>query len=246
MSSTDPVPQRVVALPADQFESLSRLDTCTLANAIEATGVRLRNEGYMDSTLRCLFPDLPPLIGYALPLRVRTTGPPIRGLRYVDHIDWADQLLSLPEPRIMVVEDMQSPPGTGSFLGEVHANMYRALGCAGVITSGAVRDLPALHALRFHCFAAHISVSHAYVHVVEVGAPVTVGGLEVHTGDLMHADQHGVLSIPMTVAADLPSISAQQKKEEQRVIEFCRAPGFTVEGLVRLLQRVQDEHPLPG
>jgi regulator of RNase E activity RraA len=186
------------------------------------------------------------LIGYALPLRVRTTDPPIRGLRYIDHIDWADQLLSLPKPRILVVEDMQSHPGTGSFLGEVHANMYRALGCAGVITSGAVRDLPALHALGFHSFAAHISVSHAYVHVIEVGAPVTVGGLEVRTGDLMHADQHGVLSIPMTVAADLPSISAQQKKEEQRIIEFCRAPGFTVEGLVQLLQRVQDERPLPG
>jgi len=246
MSTAGPLPQRVVALPAEQFEALSRLDTCALANAIEATGVRLRNEGYMDSTVRCLFPDLPPLIGYALPLRVRATDPPIRGLRYIDHIDWADQLLSLPRPRILVVEDMQSHPRTGSFLGEVHANMYRALGCAGVITSGAVRDLPTLHALGFHSFAAHISVSHAYVHVVEVGAPVTVGGLEVHTGDLLHADQHGVLSIPMTVASDLPSISAQQKKEEQRIIEFCRSPCFTVEGLVRLLQRVQDEHPLPG
>jgi 4-hydroxy-4-methyl-2-oxoglutarate aldolase len=245
MSTTDPAPRRVVGLPAAQFEQLRRLDTCRLANAIEATGVRLRNEGYMDSTVRCLFPDLPQLIGYALPLRVRTTDPPIRGLRHIDHIDWADQLLSLPEPRILVVEDMQSHPGTGSFLGEVHANMYRALGCAGVITSGAVRDLPALHALGFHSFAAHISVSHAYVHVVEAGVPVTVGGLEVRTGDLMHADQHGVLSIPLTVAADLPSIAARQQKEEQKIIEFCRAPGFTLEGLVRLLQRVQVEHPLP-
>src|SRR5258708_13668324 len=90
-------------LATDKLESLRNLDTCTLANAIEATGIRLRNEGYMDSSVRCLFPDMPPLVAYALPLRVRTGEPPIEGLAYVDRFDCGIQLLSLPPPRSLVL-----------------------------------------------------------------------------------------------------------------------------------------------
>lgn len=239
MSAAGSAGPRPSLLSPEQFAALRRLDTCTVANAIEATGVRLRNEGYMDSGIACLFPALPPLIGYALPLRVRTSEPPIEGRAFIDRVDWWDQLLAVPEPRVLVVEDVHSHPGTGSFLGEVHANIYRALGCAGIITNGAVRDIPALSQMSFPVFAAHISVSHAYAHVIEVGGPVEVGGLQVETGDLMHGDWHGVLSVPPVVAGDLPAIAERQKTQEQTIIEFCRSPGFTVEGLKALLRTTQ-------
>jgi regulator of RNase E activity RraA len=220
------------------MDALRSLDTCTLANAIEATGVRLRNEGYVDSTVRCLFPELRPLVGYAIPIQVRTGDPPIGGRAYVDRVDWWDELLAVPAPRILVVQDMQSHAGTGSFLGEVHAHIYRALGCTGIVTNGAVRDLPALRRLSFQAFAAHVSVSHAYAHVIEVGSPVVVGGLEVSAGDLLHGDLHGVLSIPRQVVDELPTIAAEQKKREQAIKEFCRSSDFSVEGLRQLLQQL--------
>lgn len=222
------------------FAALRDLDACTLANSIEATGVRLRNEGYMDSTIRCLFPDLPALLGYAFPLRVRTDNPPIEGLAYVDRVDWWDQLLAIPQPRVLVIEDEHKGMASGSILGEVHANIYRALGCAGIITDGGARDLPALRRFGFAVFASHVSVSHAYAHVVAVGEPVTVGGLKVRTGDLLHGDVHGILSIPLQVAQQLPEIVARQKKEEQVIIDYCHSAGFTVEGLQRLLVRNQE------
>lgn len=226
-------------LDAEALELLSKLDTCAIANSIEATGVRLRNEGYMDSTIHCLFPDLPPLLGYALPLRVRTDGPPIEELAYVDRVDWWEQFLAIPQPRLLVVDDEHGNAASGSILGEVHTNVYRALGCAGVVTNGAVRDVPALRKLGFPVFANHVSVSHAYAHVVAVGEPVTVGGLQIRTGDLLHGDIHGILSIPLQVAPELPAIARRQKKEEQALIEYCRSAGFTVEGLKRLLMRNQ-------
>ena len=175
-------------LDTETLELLSKLDTCAIANSIEATGVRLRNEGYMDSTIHSLFPDLPPLLGYALPLRVRTNGPPIEELAYVDRVDWWEQFLAIPQPRLLVVDDEHGNAASGSILGEVHTNVYRALGCAGVVTNGAVRDVPALRKLGFPVFANHVSVSHAYAHVVAVGEPVTVGGLQIRTGDLLHGE----------------------------------------------------------
>ena len=227
------------SLSPKQLAALRGLDTCTVANAIEATGARLRNEGYMGSDIACLFPSLPPLVGYALPLQVHTSEPPIEGTAFVDRVDWWDQLLAVPEPRILVVEDMHSHPGTGSFLGEVHAHIYRALGCAGVITNGAVRDIPALKQMSFPVFAAYVSVSHAYAHVTGIGGPVKVGGLRVQTGDLMHGDCHGVLCIPIEVAREVPAIARRQKKQEQTIIEYCQSPGFDVDGLKQLL------HTLP-
>ena len=128
-------------------------------------------------------------------------------------------------------------PGTGSFLGEVHAHIYRALGCAGIVTNGAVRDLPALRRMGFPAFASHVSVSHAYAHVVEVGGPVVVGGLEVQSGDLLHGDLHGVLSIPLRSWTSCRPSRPSRRKSEQTIKEFCRSPEFSVDGLRQLLQQ---------
>ncbi|MEO8157307.1 MAG: RraA family protein [Betaproteobacteria bacterium] len=224
-------------LPEASFGALRDLATCDLANAIETTGVRLRNEGYTDANIRCLFPELRPMLGYALTMRVRTGDPPVEGPAYVDRIDWWPRFMALPQPRVLVVEAVPGGAASGSVLGEVHATIYRAMGCAGLVTSGGVRDLPALRKLGFPVFAGHVSVSHGYAHIVEVAEPVTLGGLTVRTGDLLHGDGHGVLSIPPQVAADLPAIVARFKKQEQGIIEYCRSAAFTVDGLKNLLDQ---------
>ncbi len=214
---------------------LRAIDSCTVANAIEFAGIRLRNTGYMSSAVACVFPEKVPLVGHAFTLVVKTSDPPLKGFSYIDRTDWWDQLLSIPEPRVLVAEDREAHAGTGSLLGEVHANVYKALGCAGMITNGAVRDLPALGKMSFQVFASHVSVSHAYAHIVEVGKPVTVGGLEVRTGDLIHGDMHGVISIPWQCISQLPVLAAQQKQREKIIIDYCKSAERTVEGLRRIL-----------
>ena len=92
--------------------------------------------------------------------------------------------MSVPAPRVIVVEDLDEPSGLGSLWGEVNASMHRAMGCVGAVTNGSVRDLDEVEPFGFHFFASHIAVSHAYVHIVEVGTPVRVGGLTVRPGDL--------------------------------------------------------------
>lgn len=219
------------ALSPEVLQALQSLDTCTVANAIEAFDVRLRNEGYAGPAVQAMTPCPAPVAGYAVTARIRCSSLPMEGGVYVDRTDWWDHVLTVPGPRIAVIEDIDEAPGTGSFLGEVHAAILQALGCVAAVTNGSVRDLPAISASGFRLFAGHLSVSHAYVHIVEFGRPVKVGGLEVRPGDLLHADVHGVLSVPAEIAADIPETAARQVEQERRVLELCRQGNVTIQQL---------------
>jgi regulator of RNase E activity RraA len=116
---------------------------------------------------------------------------------YPDRTDWWGYIQSVAEPRVIVVQDCAESPGSGSLLGAVHTNIVRALGCVGAVTNGSVRDIPALESMAFPVFAGSICVSHAYIHIVEMGGPVEIGGLKIKSGDLLHGDIHGVQTIPI-------------------------------------------------
>ena len=129
-------------LSPSELHALRLLDSCVVANAIETFHERLRNEGFANGSVHCLFPELAPMVGYAATLKVRGSAPPTTGGLYSDRTDWWDYILSLPFPRVIVVQDVATRVGLGSFLGEVHMNILKALGCIGAVTNGSVRDLP--------------------------------------------------------------------------------------------------------
>ena len=145
----------------------------------------------MRPEIRCVFPQMGVMVGYAVTLKIQSVTPGAKGAAIPHSVHWQD-ILKVPAPRVIVVEDLDEPSGLGSLWGEVNANMHKAMGCVGCVTNGSVRDLDEVEPLGFHFFASHIAVSHAYVHIVEVGTPVRVGGLTVRPGDLLHGDRHGV------------------------------------------------------
>ena len=221
----------------DVFEKLKLLDTCTVSNAIERLNVRLRNEGFVAGALRCRFQNFDPLLGYAATGRIRSASPPMSGRCYYDRMDFWEYLATLPEPRVMVLEDVDHVPGLGAFVGEVHANIGLALNCVGYVTNGAVRDLPAVKALGFHLFSGTVSVSHAYAHLIEFGEPVTIGGLKIAPGDLIHGDRHGVQAIPLEIAAQIPEEAGRIMHSENELKQFCQSPHFSLEGLAQKLKQ---------
>ena len=226
-------PVREPPLTAEELEALRRLDACTLANAIETFRERLRDEGFADGSVRCLFPQLPAMLGYAATVRIRGSHPPTAGRIYSDRTDWWDYILSLPPPRVVVVEDVSERPGFGSLIGAVHANILRALGCVGAVTNGAVRDIPALERLGFPVFASRATVSHVYTHILDFGLPVQIGALAMRSGDLLHGDLHGVQSIPLDISRQIPEVAAKIVAEESRIIALCQGPAFSLERLRR-------------
>lgn len=126
-------------LTPEELDGLRRLDACTLANAIETFHERLRNEGFMDHTVHCLLPRLQPMLGYAATVKIRGSAPPTTNGAYADRTDWWDYIVSLPEPRVVVIEDAGAKTGLGSLVGAVHMNILQALQCVGVVTNGSVR-----------------------------------------------------------------------------------------------------------
>jgi 4-hydroxy-4-methyl-2-oxoglutarate aldolase len=208
--------------------ALAELDSCSVANAIECFDVRLRNEGFTDGTIRCRLPLLPPMVGHAMTIRIRAASPSWKGDNYLGRNDWWTNLQFGPAPQVLVIQDMDRQAGTGAFIGEVHAAILQAMGCAGAITNGAVRGLPGVERLGFRLFSGNVSVSHAYIHVIEVGGVVEVGGLRVAPGDLIHGDVHGVVRVPLNIANELPAVAARIREQEQRVVHYCQSPEFNL------------------
>jgi len=215
-------------LTEEELDALRQFDTCMIANAIETFNVRLRNTGFSDASIRCMFPDAPPMLGYAATGRLRSGEPPIGGSTFHDRAGFWNSILEVPSPRILVLEDMDALPGRGAFVGDMHAAVLKALGCAGYVTNGAVRELPSVRSMGVQLFAGSVAVSHAYAHIFELGATISVGGMEVRPGDLLHGDRHGVLTVPAAIAANVPIVADRLQRAEQKIIDFCRSRDFSV------------------
>ena len=164
---------------------------------------------------------------------------PVTGRCYHDRLEFWTYVESLPAPRVIVLQDVDHVPGLGAFFGKLHAAIASALRSVGCVTNGAVRDLSAIDALRFSIFAGNLSPSHAYAHIVKPDGPVEIGGLEIRPGDLIHGDRHGLLMIPLSIAAEVPVMAARILDEERELIEFCASPRFSVKALGAILARIR-------
>jgi regulator of RNase E activity RraA len=228
----------MIQLTTELVDGFRRLDTCSVSNAVETFDCRLRNEGFTDAAVRCIFENRPPVIGHAVTARIHGSLPPAVGHSYFDRTDWWTYILTVPPPRIVVVEDADEHPGVGAFVGEVHANILSALGCVAYVTNGSVRDVPQVSSTGFQLFAAHLAVSHAYAHIIDFGQPVTVGGLAVASGDVVFGDCHGLLTIPESIITRVPALAEQMLAAEGEVIALCQSPSFSLERLRGAVRRL--------
>ena len=222
----------------DLFEFLRSIDTPTVCNLLEMVAPERRGLGYTVKHLYCPFPDLPPMVGFAKTVTIKTRDkvPLGEGSYMAKRLDYLDYVAAAPTPSIVVIEDLDGEDvGFGAFWGEVQSNLHKALGCLGTITNGSIRDIPMIPP-GFQMLAGSISPSHAYVHVVDFGVPVTVHGMATVSGDLVHADRHGAVIVPIdTIAAMRPAFD-KLTAQEARIIQASRAPGATVASIKAALK----------
>ena len=212
---------------AEDLDALRALDTPSVCNAIEIVAPERRAWGFTTRTLHCVRPELGAMVGYARTATIRAKRPSaaepeaLRETRF----GYIDYLAAGPGPTISVVQDLDDgEAGFGSFWGEVNSNIHKSLGCLGTVTNGSARDLDVL-AEGFQILAGVVAPSHGFVHVVDYDCPVSVAGMVVESGDLLHADRHGAVVIPAGSARAVVDAAALIARREAVVIGAARRPG---------------------
>lgn len=225
------------------YAALKAVDTPTICNAIEAIQGRRRNDGFTRATVIAAQPHLLAMVGFARTAVIRADQPskePLasvreRRLNYYRYIAAGDQ------PRVVVIEDRSAHKGLGAFWGEVNVALHKGLGLEGVLTDGAMRDLGAVDP-SFPMLAGTISPSHAFVRVDALDEAVTVFGLTIQPGDLIHADRHGAVIIEPGMEHDLPQAIDLVTRKEKPLLDAARAPGFSIDKLIAAWGEAEDVH----
>lgn len=219
-------------IPDDLLTLLRNVDTPTVCNAIEVAQGQRGFDRFTKGTMQHSRPGHPPMVGFARTAKIAGISPSpedpavIRARR----MDYFRSMATGPSPSVAVVEDTDYPKCIAGWWGEVHAAVHRGLGLSGAVTNGVMRDLDVMDK-RFPVLAGFIGVSHAFVHVVEIGTPVNVLGITVTQGELIHADRHGALVIPQDVVPRLKNSIEGVIANEVIVIEPAREEGFDIDKL---------------
>lgn len=206
------------------LDGLAKYDTPTICNVIELFDIRPRNQGYMDSRVQSCFPEMDPMVGFATTASFRSAMEPPSGDAYGSLDLQLEIMENIPGPAVIVFQDLDDPPVAAVF-GEVMCSIYQGFGAAGLITSGAGRDLLQVKDIGFPVFTGSTICSHGYCHFLHIGIPVRIGGLTVNTGELLHGDANGVTNVPIDIAADILDACEEFIAAEKIIIDYARRDG---------------------
>lgn len=220
---------------------LGAFDTPTICDALELMAPERGAAGFTTRPFVCAFPAMAPMVGFARTATIRAATPPtssaaeLKALRLAYYRYLAEE----PDPRIAVIQDLDPEPGFGAFWGEVNTAVHKGLGVSGCITNGAMRDLDMV-ATGFQLLAGGVAPSRAGVRIEAFATEVTVHGMCVRHGDLVHADRHGAVVIPLDLAEKLPWAIELCARREALVIAAARQPGFGMAQLEAALAEAED------
>ncbi len=201
--------------------ALQSFDTPTICNAIELFKVRSQAEGYLDGRIQACSPKFPPMVGYAVTATFRASTPSDGPRLYERLQEQVESFSDWPGPVVVVFEDLDVPTCAATF-GEVMCATYQAFGAAGLITSGAGRDLDQVEALGFPTFTGSTVCSHGYPQIVDLNVPAKVGGMTIKPGDLLHGDRNGVTTVPLDIVPKLPAVCQKIVDAEMIVLDYLR------------------------
>ena len=210
----------------ETIEKLRQFDTPTICNIIELFDIRPFNTGYMDKRIQACFPEFSPMVGFAATATFRAGGLPRSGDGYFGLVDQVKRFEELSGPPVVVFQDLDDPAVAATF-GEIMCTTYQAFGAAGLITSGAGRDLQQVRAIHFPVFTNGTICSHGYVHFPQIYVPIHVGGINIYPNDLVHGDLNGVTTVPVEIAAEVADAGDEFMAAENIVLSAMHGNNLT-------------------
>jgi len=187
------------------FAGLREIDTPTITNVVATYPknplcLGLYNpwteNWYTDTSIRCIYPSMAPTVGYAVTCVYGLPDPNFSGrLSFMDVIDALD---AMKKPTILIIQqkwpaELMSKAGLA---GEIMVTSMKAVGCIGMLSNGPSRDVDAIRRLDFQMLLGGVTAGHGEMAVQAVNVPVSVGGMDVAPGDLIHMDENGAVKFP--------------------------------------------------
>lgn len=221
---------------------LERWDTPTICNALELVAPQRRGHGFTLKPFSVLYPAMKPIVGFARTAKIRASHPDTsEGAESIQKLDYYEYMAREPVPKIVVIEDVDPIPGVGAFWGEVNTHVHKGLGAMGVVTNGSYRDIPD-SAPDFQVLGGMVGPSHAFVHAVEINTSVSVHGMRVEHNDVIHADQHGAVVIPLDVVDQIPKAVSLLVERESKILRAARSKDFSFEKLKAAISEAAEIH----
>lgn len=216
------------------IEYLKSIDSPTLANAIELLKVRPNERGFTPVDIRCLFPELGRMCGYAVTAQVETVTQ-MEPFTLETFVDLYRMVERSPKPAVIVLQEIGGFPEYAAHCGEVMSTFFTRLGATGLVSDCAVRDLPEVRRLGFHYFARGAVASHAHFRIVRSGVPVQIRGMVAKPGDLIHGDENGLITVPDASDDAIRAAVDEIRRKERAVMEFVKSTDFALEAFPKLV-----------
>jgi len=207
----------------DILEQLKKIDTPTITNVVATYPdnplcLGLYNpwteNWYTDQTIKCMYPDLGPVVGYAVTCVFGLTDPNFSRLTWLDVLD---VLEASPKPTVLVFQQKFPPELVGKvgLAGEVMTTGMQAMGCVGAVSNGPSRDIDAIRSMKFQYLLSGVTAGHGPTAVHAVNVPVSVGGMDVSPGEIVHMDENGACKFPAeSIEAVLANAEAMLESEK--------------------------------
>ena len=210
-----------------ELDALRQIDTPTIANAIEPFNVRSDTDGFMGWDIRCMFPEMGVMAGYAVTATLDTT---THG-RVHDRearFQLFEAIDASPKPVVLALKDLSSKPKHGCHFGDGLATVSMRLSAIGLVTDGGVRDVDTVREMGFHYFAPGMVPAHGNFGFMEAQVPVRISGVLVNPGDLIHADSNGVTTIPTEIARDVIAQAREVLAREKAHRDWVNGDDFSL------------------
>lgn len=216
------------------IEFLKTVDSPTLINAVETLRLRPNERGFTPVPVRCLFPEMGRMCGYAVTAQVETVTQ-MEPFRLDAFVELYRLLEQAPKPAVIVLQEVGAFREYAAHCGEVMSTFFLRLGAVGLVSDCAVRDLPEVRRMGFHYFATGSVASHANFRISRVGIPVQVHGMVVSPGDVVHADENGVITVPGVPMEQIRAAVDSVRAKEKKVLDFVRGEQFSLDGFRELV-----------
>jgi 4-hydroxy-4-methyl-2-oxoglutarate aldolase len=215
------------------LEELRSIDTPTITNVVATYPknplcLGLYNpwteNWYTDTSIRCIYPEMKPTVGYAVTCTYGLPDPNFSGrLSFNDVLDALD---ASPKPTILIIQQKWPPElmAKAGLAGEMMVTQMKIVGCVGMLSNGPSRDVDAIRRMDFQLMLSGVTAGHGEMAIQSVNVPVSVGGMDVAPGEIVHMDENGAVKFPAQhIEAVLKNAKATLEKEADQVKRFRTA-----------------------